>query len=454
MNILLIQDDTPATATLATSIEIANRASVHRAANFQSAIEYLLDDNELDLIICDDQKESTRLFKYLVSVGSLLPVIVFTKGGQPIKPAFPDLRVIGYANSDQPREFVNKAITQALNGGDLRPSLDEADYCRIRTNLLVKANPLKCAVYIRLSQLKFVKIFQAGDSFDLADLERFVIKKGIDYLYVRRGEYEALVSQFQTSVAAMAASESTTPEVARELAISTQDAILELSSKLGFTKEIEFVARENVKLAVKAVGKNPQLSKILMAFVTAKGNYISSHSIVVANVACALASRMDWPSETTFQKLSVAAIFHDIMLRNNTLAAIQDLKELERRQTEFTLEELQAYKEHPLKAAAIVQKFSEIPADVDTIIAQHHERPDGSGFPKGLTASQISPLSTLFIVAHELVQYVFDRNPKEGFRDFVEQYKGKYSMGNFKKVLSKITVDEPEETPPAAPAKT
>ncbi|MGK5086873.1 HD domain-containing phosphohydrolase [Bdellovibrionota bacterium FG-2] len=452
MNILLIQDDTPATASLATSIEVTFRASVHRAATFQTAIEFLLDDNELDLIICDDQKESTRLFKYLVSVGSLLPIIVFTKSGAPLKPLFPDLRIIGYANADQPREFVNKAIENALKVGDLTPSLDEADYCRIRTNLLVKANPLKCAVYIRLSKLKFVKIFQPGDTFDLVDLDRFVIKKGIEYLYVHRGEYEALVSQFQSSVAAIAANEATTPEIARELAISTQDAILELSTKLGFTKEIEAVAKENVKLAVKAVGQNPQLSKILMAFVTAKGNYISSHSIVVANVACALASRMDWPSETTFQKLSLAAIFHDIMLRNNTLAAVHDLLELERRQTEFTIEEIHAFKEHPLKAAAIVQKFTEIPADVDTIIVQHHERPDGTGFPKGLTASQISPLSTLFIVAHELVQYVFNRHPNEGFRDFVEQYKSKYNMGNFKKVLAKITVDEPEETPPTKPA--
>src|SRR5207244_821722 len=103
--------------------------------------------------------------------------------------------------------------------------------------------------------------------------------------------------------------------------------------------------------------------------------YISSHSMMLGNLACTLAAAVGWSSETTFYKLSLASFLHDITLQNHELAGIQSLKELETRKEEFKPAELQAYKNHPHAASEMAKQFSEVPPDVDTIIMQHHEQP-------------------------------------------------------------------------------
>ena len=50
----------------------------------------------------------------------------------------------------------------------------------------------------------------------------------------------------------------------------------------------------------------------------------------------------------------------------------------------------------------------EIPPDVSVIIEQHHERPDGNGFPNGINFKRISVFSSIFIVAHDFVKYVMN----------------------------------------------
>ncbi len=85
----------------------------------------------------------------------------------------------------------------------------------------------------------------------------------------------------------------------------------------------------------------------------------------------------------------------------------------------------------------MVKRFPELAPDVDVIILQHHELPDGTGFPRGLHAKQISPLACLFIVAHEVVTVIM-RNRDAGvdfqIREFLNDRKQVYATGNFKKV--------------------
>ena len=64
---------------------------------------------------------------------------------------------------------------------------------------------------------------------------------------------------------------------------------------------------------------------------------------------------------------------------------------------------------------------------------QHHERPDGSGYPRGLNATQISPLGALFIIAEDLVHEALEG---EGVTvdSFFTKKAPLYSRGQFKKI--------------------
>src|SRR5690606_35399917 len=160
--------------------------------------------------------------------------------------------------------------------------------------------------------------------------------------------------------------------------------------------------------------------------------YISSHSTMLAYVSCAISAKMDWSSDTTYQKLSMAALLHDITLENDELASIQTLQELKDQADRFTEEEVRAYRFHPMSAAELCHKLPAVPSDVDVIIGQHHERPDGSGFPRKLGHSYIAPLSCIFIVAHEIVRTAFQKGSKFDIEEVIAKNEELYSVGNFK----------------------
>ena len=121
---------------------------------------------------------------------------------------------------------------------------------------------------------------------------------------------------------------------------------------------------------------------------------------------------------------------HDITL-DEKLARIQLLQEANK--SDFTAEELNKLKLHPIHAAEYVRRMSEIPSDVDQIVFQHHERPDGTGFPRNLSGKLISPLSSVFIVAHAVVDFMSKREG-ESIDVFLTENEELYKSGNFRKI--------------------
>jgi hypothetical protein len=75
---------------------------------------------------------------------------------------------------------------------------------------------------------------------------------------------------------------------------------------------------------------------------------------------------------------------------------------------------------------------------VDIIVQQHHERPNGSGFPRGLLFNYISPLSSLFIVAHDLTQEILFKRASFSLPNFIVEKKAVLNQGNFKKVFAAL----------------
>jgi len=62
---------------------------------------------------------------------------------------------------------------------------------------------------------------------------------------------------------------------------------------------------------------------------------------------------------------------------------------------------------HPLTGSMTVDRFHAYPREVSRAIIEHHERLDGSGYPRGLVAENISPLGRLLSLA-EVVTAMFD----------------------------------------------
>ncbi|MGZ3704958.1 MAG: HD-GYP domain-containing protein, partial [Bdellovibrionota bacterium] len=155
--------------------------------------------------------------------------------------------------------------------------------------------------------------------------------------------------------------------------------------------------------------KNPKLSELLARLDENRESYLGWHSTALSFLCCKLATLLGWHSEATFYKLSLASFIHDIVLPTDELARIQTVPQL--KAAKLGEKERACVLRHPLEAAQLVHSMDEIPGEVAFIVEQHHERQDSSGFPRGVDHKDISSISALFIICHDIVTAMHDAAP-------------------------------------------
>lgn len=438
MKILLVADHPDIKELLTFQITTRFELKAKECGSARDAVEILKKDPDAcDLLVAPFNGPSSILVKYLKERTDPLPVLFFydPQVVKPDKESLSGLEVVAAVEISQLVEGTLKAIE--IFQRDIETGVGLSEFCPIRTNLLIRVSPLKSDIYIRLSEKKYVKLFRLGDEFDAGDLERYYETKKVEYMYLKRADTAEFIQKFRKELEDLLLRTDMAQEEAMDASEMAQDAIHELVHAIGFKPEVQELAKKNVELTLKAVGANPRLSDLIGKMMS-QGNYLSGHSTLLAHVACAMAKEMEWGSESTFSKLVLASYMHDLALRNQEIAKINSLRDLDTRKAEFPAEEVKNYHLHPAKAADVVRSFKEVPADVDIIVQQHHERPNGSGFPRGLLFNYIAPLSSLFIVAHELTQDIIAKRGAFILKKFIEEKKPHFNQGNFKKVFAAL----------------
>jgi HD-GYP domain-containing protein (c-di-GMP phosphodiesterase class II) len=449
MQILVALNNTEVREMLCFAVESKTGVRPFEAGTAKDSIQAIADHGAIRIVICEYPGISDVLFRHIVSLNRTrkekdqIRTIVCANKKPDGDTVVQKMNILGFASLARLIDTTLELLAPLFDG-DKKPvpesdkELTDDDICQIRTTLLIRVGKLQAGVYIRLSSTKYVKLFQEGDEFNEDDYRRILKEKKLEHLFLRRDECSEFLVKFKNDLLLLLQSEVLPENVHPELLEAIHETTHELLDKLGMTQEIQEVIRTNVQLTIRAMGKSPKLSEILGKIQIDRDKYISSHSVLLPQIACTLAMAMDWKSEPTLQKLTLAAFMHDTGLSNQALAAVTSLTELAGKKDQFTEEEQKAYRMHPIKTAEIAKQLQEVPPDVDTIIIQHHERPDGTGFPRGLTFQHISPLSVVFIVAHDLVSAIFDPNSTFVLEKFIESKKDEYHGGNFKKLLGHL----------------
>lgn len=446
MDILLIHAETRVRDLLSFALEGKFQAKIQSVADLEAALPLITQKPKLIIYTYRDEKDD--LFKKFLKAKQGIQSLLITNEDPSDFDNTLDKDLVSCVSQidlmDHLCVAVELLVKEKKLSFQIAEELPESDYCRIRTDLLIDAGPLRAGVYIRLSNNHFVKIFSDGDRFEAADLEKYLLQKKIEYFWLRKTDTGFFVDNYRKLLTDHLKAETIDINTATQVTVEANETLLELSTKLGFTEEVKDLAKANMQIAVKAMKTAPGIRDMLSRFDKEKDKYIPAHSTIVAFVACALSKEMTWGSEATFQKLTMAAFLHDITLHNHQLAMVDDLKELRAVQGRYTPDEMRAYEQHPMAAADLIRTFAGAPADVDTIIMQHHETGDGKGFPRKLNASHISPLSSIFIVAHEIVRQSIIS--KKELPEILESIHAKYTAANFKKILKSIKLESLKST--------
>jgi HD-GYP domain-containing protein (c-di-GMP phosphodiesterase class II) len=98
-------------------------------------------------------------------------------------------------------------------------------------------------------------------------------------------------------------------------------------------------------------------------------------------------------------------------------------------------EQVEKVRKHIDVAVNFLQNFKGCPQEVIKIVTEHHERPDGSGFPRGIRQDEFGELSVIFVVAHEFVEMYFDASHKTSLRVSWSELKNDFAHDKFQKVF-------------------
>lgn len=243
-------------------------------------------------------------------------------------------------------------------------------------------------------QGRYVEYRRAGQSLEVARYNRFIYKK-ISKLYISDADYEAykeFVRAQEESEAAklddpsQSIEQKATNRTVRELNVAVREIFA--SSEEDFGENAAKVI-DVAKSTVQRICERPYLR--IFDSIPDSG-LVLSHSMRVSVISTFLGYQLGFVNPIALENLAAAGILHDI---GKTRLPLSDDLEVSEEQ------ELEIMKQHSLLSVEMLKKSPLVPEEVLTIIIEHHERRDGSGYPKGLRGPRIHGLSRVLQIANE-----------------------------------------------------
>ena len=126
----------------------------------------------------------------------------------------------------------------------------------------------------------------------------------------------------------------------------------------------------------------PQLTAVLRDL-SHHDTYTFFHSIRTCALSVAIAEDLGVKDEDHLHDIALGAVLHDI-------GHLKVEREILEKQGALTSMEWVQVRQHPRQSIELLEEF-EISPTTKAIIIQHHERPDGKGYPFSLTCDEICP---------------------------------------------------------------
>lgn len=168
----------------------------------------------------------------------------------------------------------------------------------------------------------------------------------------------------------------------------------DLSRRNGSKEEL----RESLAKLRKAMGG---IVHAMVSTVEVRDPYTAGHQERVSNLARAIAGEMNLSSDD-IEGIRLAGTLHD-------LGKVNIPAEILSRPGQLTDIEFSLIKRHPEIAYKILQNM-DTPWPIADIVYQHHERLDGSGYPRGLKGDEISLAARILTVA-DVVEAIASHRP-------------------------------------------
>lgn len=266
------------------------------------------------------------------------------------------------------------------------------EYISIRVSTLRGERNIDFNCYVKIND-KFVLYLRQGDSFEGERLKRLKDKK-LKKMFIPK-EFENNYLDYMKKNIEIAYDDKSNKSIESRAEIiqgqqeSNAERVMENPENQEAYAETKVAAQQYVQFLL----KNPQAKNAILNIENTDKN-LAHHGVSVSTFAVAIAEKINLDPKLT-QLLALGSLIHDIGHQSSSL-------DLYRPVSSMSKEDFEIFKQHPSVGAKRVHDKNHFDQQVISIINEHEECIDGSGFPRGYNEQKLDPLSVIVAAANSL----------------------------------------------------
>lgn len=320
--------------------------------------------------------------------------------------------------------------------------ISESSYCPIslsRLDAIIDEDGHHPELFVKLNSGRFIKVHPGADRFESERVEEFR-GRGVKAFYLTREVFSRVLDKQFSELSDLI--KSSTEESAEELPTSAlmihQKLMQSIRDSLMLKLKIpDRILQESSSFLENLIDNGPLQSPW---FDRLEGgldgaNYIERLGMLTAHFGCWILAHSAYNEKKWYEKFSVASLVMDLSLQDEKMAAVRLVHE-----GATTVGVLQAMtiKEHPIRSIELAETLLPLNQDTINLIELHHERFDGTGFPRKRFVNQIPSVTRHFILAMMCADIWIESEDPEQFKKFLTELAENQSLRSLHEVFSKL----------------
>jgi putative nucleotidyltransferase with HDIG domain len=287
---------------------------------------------------------------------------------------------------------------------------DVHQYIEVSSDLIRRqASSLLFDIYVKRTEKNFTKIFKKGDELDSDRLDSY-ISKGVTVYFVSKEDFEKyshfvdLLIKKQSKKGDLTKSKEGLDIFNEMISLTTREMMIIGDVNARVVSNANLTVQICVNALIKG-GGNKNLMKIIALM--SSHDYQIKHSIMVSIFSIIIAKESGIVSETSLSHVGLGGFLHDIGISQVTI----DPEEKEF----LTAQELKEIRRHPELGKRLLEGMKGVRQEVVDIVLQHHEQPNGAGYPNGLRGPEIYHLAKIVCIADVFSSLISKRPFRDAF---------------------------------------